>query len=148
MKVVIAIDSFKGSLSSVEAGKAVSEGIHRADEKIVSIISPIADGGEGTVEALVSRRNGHMEYVEVTGPLYNTIGCSYGILEDGKTAVLEMAAAGLDLVPKEQRNPLNTTQPMALVKSSQMRLQRVAGDLSWELEGVLLMMAALGCYKR
>ncbi len=109
MKVVIAIDSFKGSLSSMEAGMAAREGILKVcDAKV--IVRPLADGGEGTVEALLSGMGGEKISIDVTGPLGNRVSCSYGILENGNTAVMEMAeAAGLKLVPKEQRNPMNTT---------------------------------------
>ena len=109
MKVVIAIDSFKGSLSSMEAGMAVREGILKACDAEV-IVRPLADGGEGTVEALLSGMGGEKITIHVTGPLGTTVPCSYGILKNGKTAVMEMAeAAGLKLVPKEQLNPLNTS---------------------------------------
>lgn len=109
MKIVIAIDSFKGSLSSMEAGMAAREGILKACDADV-IVKPLADGGEGTVEALLSGMGGKRITIDVTGPLGNRVTGSYGILENGNTAVLEMAeAAGLKLVPKEQRNPMNTT---------------------------------------
>lgn len=109
MKIVIAIDSFKGSLSSIEAGQAVKEGILKVcDAKV--IVKPLADGGEGTVEALVSGMNGSTQSVTVTGPLGKKTDCVYGILPQNNTAVIEMAgAAGITLVPEELRNPLNTT---------------------------------------
>ena len=110
MKVVVAIDSLKGSLSSKEAGNAILEGIKRVDSKADVIVRPLADGGEGTVEALVDGMNGTLQKVEVTDPLGGRIFCEYGILQDNKTAVIEMSgAAGLTLVPKENRNPLYTT---------------------------------------
>ncbi len=109
MKVVIAIDSFKGSLSSMEVGMAAREGILKVCDAEV-VVKPLADGGEGTVEALLSGMGGKNITIEVTGPLGKTVSCSYGILENGKTAVMEMAeAAGIKLVPKDQLNPLNTT---------------------------------------
>lgn len=109
MKVVVAIDSFKGSLSSMEAGMAAREGILKACDADV-IVKPLADGGEGTVEALLSGMGGEKIEIPVTGPLGDRVTCSYGILKNGKTAVMEMAeAAGLKLVPKELLNPLNTS---------------------------------------
>lgn len=110
MKIVTAIDSFKGSLTSMEAGAAVAEGIHRVDEKAEVIIRPLADGGEGTVDALVSGMKGTKRKVKVTGPLGDSVLCEYGVIESTKTAVIEMAgAAGITLVPEERRNPLYTT---------------------------------------
>ncbi len=110
MKVVIAIDSFKGSLTSMEAGLAAKEGILKACSDAEVIVKPLADGGEGTVEALLAGMGGKKIMIDVTGPLGDKVPCSYGILENGKTAIMEMAeAAGIKLVPKEQLNPLNTT---------------------------------------
>lgn len=109
MKVIVAIDSLKGSLSSLEAGKAAEEGIKRAMPEAEIIIKPVADGGEGTVSALTSGLNGRLEKAEVTGPLGQKVKAVYGILPD-KTAVIEMAeAAGLPLVPVDKRNPMETT---------------------------------------
>jgi glycerate kinase len=109
MKVVIAIDSFKGSLSSLEAGMAIREGILKACEAEI-IIKPLADGGEGTVNALLFGMDKSKITLDATGPLGNKITCSYGILEDGKTAIIEIAqAAGIKLVPKQRLNPLYTT---------------------------------------
>ncbi|MDD2978364.1 MAG: glycerate kinase [Hespellia sp.] len=110
MKVVVAIDSLKGSLSSMEAGYAIADGVHRVDKDAEVIVRPLADGGEGTVEALVAGMNGRIQKVMVTGPLGNPVECEYGIIDKTKTAVVEMSgAAGITLVPAEQRNPLNTT---------------------------------------
>ena len=104
------IDSFKGSMTSLEAGHAAAEGIHRADPDAGVEIRALADGGEGTVEALISNMNGKIRAVQVTGPLGDPVVCEYGVLEKTKTAVIEMAgAAGLVLVPEERRNPLYTT---------------------------------------
>lgn len=109
MKVVIAIDSLKGSLSSIEAGMAIKEGILKACNAEV-VVKPLADGGEGTVDALLYGMGGNKIQMEVTGPLGDKITASYGILEDGKTAILEIAeAAGIKLVPREKLNPLYTT---------------------------------------
>ena len=111
MKAVIAIDSLKGSLSSMEAGYATADGIRRVHGQDAEIIvRPLADGGEGTVEALVNGMNGIIQNVMVTGPLGTPMNCEYGIIESSHTAVIEMsAAAGITLVPDEKRNPLYTT---------------------------------------
>jgi glycerate kinase len=110
MKVVVAIDSFKGSLSSMEAGAAIAEGIHRVSKDIDVQVRPLADGGEGTVEALTAGMNGKTEHVSVTGPLGNTVEASYGIIAETKTAIIEMAAAaGITLLAEKDRNPLYTT---------------------------------------
>jgi len=109
MKIIIAIDSLKGSLSSLEAGDAIRIGILKAMSDAQVEVRPIADGGEGTVEALTIGMGGELQSVTVTGPLGEKISASYGII-DGQTAVVEMsAAAGITLVPEKIRNPLNTT---------------------------------------
>ena len=110
MNVVVAMDSFKGSLSSLEAGNGVKEGILKAMPDANVSVYPLADGGEGTVEALVFGLNGKLHKVMVTGPLGEPVECTYGILESTRTAVIEMSgAAGITLVPEKERNPLNTT---------------------------------------
>ena len=110
MKVVVAIDSLKGSLSSLEAGNAIKEGILHVMPNANVCVRPLADGGEGTVEALALGMNGKLEQVAVTGPLGAPVTCTYGILESSRTAIIEMSgAAGITLVPEEERNPLNTT---------------------------------------
>jgi len=109
LKVVIAIDSFKGSLSSMEAGNAVKEGILKVCDAEV-IVKPLADGGEGTVDALLSGMGGKRITIDVSGPLGDNVACSYGILRDGRTAVMEMAqAAGIKLIPRKMLNPLYTS---------------------------------------
>lgn len=109
MKTVIAIDSFKGSLSSLEAGRAAAEGIHRVFTDAETIIRPVADGGEGTVEALVTGLNGQFREAEVTDPVGRRIRAVYGILKN-KTAVIEMAAAsGIALLSENERDPMLTT---------------------------------------
>ena len=111
MNAVIAIDSLKGSLSSMEAGYAIADGIRRVHGQDAEIVvRPLADGGEGTVEALVSGMSGVTQNVMVTGPLGIPVNCEYGIIESSHTAVIEMSgAAGITLVPDEKRNPLYTT---------------------------------------
>lgn len=109
MKVVIAIDSFKGSMSSMEAGNAAKEGIKRACHADI-IVKPLADGGEGTTEALVEGLGGKYVSVEVTGPLGARTHAKYGILDDSMTAVMEIAeASGITLVKQEDLNPLKAT---------------------------------------
>ena len=110
MKAVIAIDSLKGSLSSLQAGDAIRTGILRVCKDAVVQVRPLADGGEGTVEALTVGMGGELQTVSVTGPLGEKIDARYGILADGVTAILEMsAAAGITLVEDARRNPLHTT---------------------------------------
>ena len=110
MNVVIAIDSFKGSMTSLEAGESASAGIRRIYPDADITIRPLADGGEGTVEALTLGCGGTRTQVCVTGPLEKPVLCSYGILDAGKTAVIEMSgAAGITLLSETERNPLYTT---------------------------------------
>ncbi len=129
MKVVVAIDSFKGSLTSLEAGEAIRQGIHRVIPDAEVLVRPLADGGEGTVEALTLGMGGTLHTIEVTGPLGQPVQATYGIAPlpnkkessehgnnlppsggDKRGAYIEMsAAAGITLVPPEQRNPLHTT---------------------------------------
>lgn len=105
MKVVVAIDSFKGSMTSMEAGEAARQGILRALEAEV-VVRPLADGGEGTTEALVEGLGGAFRRVAVTGPMGKPVSARYGILPDGRTAVMEMAeAAGITLVPRDGLDP-------------------------------------------
>ena len=110
MKVVVAIDSLKGSLSSMDAGKITASAINDLDKNIDVKIFPLADGGEGTADALTSGLNGKIISAEVTGPLGNKIQSRYGIIPATNTAVIETAdAAGITLVPSDKRNPLYTT---------------------------------------
>ena len=110
MKFVVAPDSFKGSVSAVEAASAMEEGIKRvfAHSEVIKI--PLADGGEGTVEALVTATDGKIIHLTVLDPLGRERESFFGILGNGKTAVIEMAAAsGLPLLKPEERNPYITT---------------------------------------
>lgn len=110
MKVVIAIDSLKGSLTSMEAGTAIREGIWRVYPDARVGVFPIADGGEGTTEALICGMNGKKQMIEVQDPLGRPVMAMYGIIEQKKMAVIEMAsAAGITLLKEEERNPLKTT---------------------------------------
>lgn len=109
MKAVIAIDSLKGSLTSMEAGNAAKEGILCAIPDAEVIVKPLADGGEGTTAALIDGLGGSFIQTQVTGPLGESVMATYGILED-KTAVMEMAeAAGMILVKREELNPWKAT---------------------------------------
>ena len=110
MKVVIAIDSFKGSLSTFESGGAVSEALKIVYPDAEAVICPLADGGEGTVAAIVSATGGNLCKVRVCGPLGQTVTAEYGVIPEKKLAVIEMAsAAGITLIASEERNPLLTT---------------------------------------
>jgi glycerate kinase len=112
MKVVVAIDSLKDSLTSYEAGKAIEQGIRQACKKtdLHVVVKALADGGEGTVDALVTGMSGKNCVVEVMGPVQQIVSCTYGYLPDSNTAIIEMAgAAGIGLVPVASRNPLYTT---------------------------------------
>ena len=112
-RYLVAVDSYKGSMTSLEAGNAIAAGIREAQLGAAVQVVPVADGGEGTVEALTRNRQGVEQcHCQVTGPLGTTVDAAYTIYntERGKTAIIEMAsAAGLPLVPEEQRNPLHTT---------------------------------------
>ena len=110
MRVVVAIDSFKGSMSSLEAGEAISNGIKKAHKDAEVEIRPLADGGEGTVEALSIGMGGRLINVDVTGPVGRKVRAVYGIVDSSKTAIIEMSqAAGITLVSGDERNPLYTT---------------------------------------
>lgn len=110
MKVVIAIDSLKGSLSSMEAGMAIKDGILAAKPDAEVIVKPLTDGGEGTTDALIEGMNGERIDLTVTGPMHTPVDAYYGYLKDTNTAVMEMAsAAGITLVPDSEKNPLLAT---------------------------------------
>ena len=110
MKVVIAIDSLKGSLSSMEAGMAIKDGILAAKPDAEVIVKALADGGEGTTDALIEGMNGERIDLTVTGPMHTPVDAYYGYLKDTNTAVMEMAsAAGITLVPDSEKNPLLAT---------------------------------------
>ncbi len=127
MKIVVAIDSFKGSLTSMEAGEAARGGIQKAVESLQQkaskagneafdaeefevVVKPLADGGEGTTEAFISGLGGRFEEVSVTGPMGSRVIARYGILSDGKTAIIEMAeSSGITLVDRKVLDPWNAT---------------------------------------
>lgn len=108
MKVVVAVDSFKGSMTSMEAARAVRDGILAADPKTYIVIKPLADGGEGTTDALIEGMHGEKVKITVTGPYGEKIDSYYGYLPEKKTAVIEMAAAaGITL--SDKRDPMQAT---------------------------------------
>lgn len=110
MKIMIAPDSFKESLSTVEVVDSIARGIKKVKPGADIIKVPMADGGEGTVQALTAGAGGEIFQEKVTGPLGDEVEAFFGILGEGRTAVIEMAAAsGLPLVPEEKRDPTRTT---------------------------------------
>jgi glycerate 2-kinase len=110
MKIVIAPDSFKGSLSAIDTAKALEKGIKNVFPYAETILIPMADGGDGTLDTLVVATEGKREPVVVKGPLGNEVEAEYGILGDNKTCVIEIAiASGLCLVEHDSLNPLITT---------------------------------------
>lgn len=109
-RILLAPDSFKGSLTALEVCEAMEEGIRRVLPNVDMIQVPMADGGEGTVQSLVDATNGELLKAEVTGPLGTPVTATYGVLGDGRTAVIEMAeASGLHHVTTATQNPLVTT---------------------------------------
>jgi len=110
MKIILAPDSFKGGASALELCQALARGIERACPKAEIVAVPLADGGEGTVAALVSATGGSWQTAQAVDPLGRPINSQWGLLGDGETAVIEMAAAaGLTLLSAAERNPLQTT---------------------------------------
>lgn len=110
MKVVVAIDSLKGSLSSMQAGHVIKKAILKVRPSAEVIVKPLADGGEGTTAALTEGFGGEMEFLSVTGPLGSPVTACYGYLAETRTAIMEMASAsGITLIPASDRNPLLAT---------------------------------------
>lgn len=110
MKIVIAPDSYKESLSALEVATAIERGFREIFPEAVYVKLPVADGGEGTVEAMIAATQGRRVHVPVTGPLGERVEGFYGISGDEQSAFIEMAAAsGLELVAPSQRDPLKTT---------------------------------------
>lgn len=110
MKIIIAPDSYKESLSALEVATQIEAGFREVFPNATYVKLPVADGGEGTVEAMVAATDGEIIEVDVTGPLGEPVRAFYGISGDKQQAFIEMAAAsGLEQVPPELRNPLNTT---------------------------------------
>ncbi|WP_066300847.1 glycerate kinase [Bacillus sp. FJAT-29937] len=110
MKIVIAPDSFKGSLTALEAAKAMERGIKRVNPHINTVLVPVADGGEGTMASLVAASAGRIVGFQVMGPLLTHVQAAYGVLGDEETCVIEMASAsGIGLLNQEELNPMKTT---------------------------------------
>ncbi|AGK98453.1 glycerate kinase [Clostridium pasteurianum] len=110
MKIVIAPDSYKGSLTALQVSNNMEKGVKRVFKDSVVEKIPMADGGEGTVQSLIDSTAGKIINIKVTGPALKEVNAFYGILGDGKTAIIEMAAAsGLPLISDDEKNPLKTT---------------------------------------
>ncbi|MDR2029432.1 MAG: glycerate kinase [Treponema sp.] len=110
MNILIAPDSFKGNLKAPEVCAAIEEGILRADKKAIVYKVPLADGGEGTARAVTEAAGGRFIKVPVTGPLNDRVEAEFGLIHDGKVAVLDMASAsGIELISRERLNPLKAT---------------------------------------
>ena len=109
-KIVIAPQEFKGSLTAIEIARAIQSGVLRAMPDAETVLAPVADGGDGTLQALVDSSGGRIESATVTGPLGEDIKAEWGALGDGKTAVIEMArSSGLALVDLDARDPRRAT---------------------------------------
>lgn len=107
MKVLIAPDSFKGNMSALEVCRAIAEGIHRADKTISIRQVPLADGGEGTAKAITESRDGEFIPVKVRGPLGDPVESYFGLINNGRTAVADMASAsGIELISRDRLNPM------------------------------------------
>ena len=110
MKIIIAPQAFKGSLKAHEAAEAMAEGVKSVIDDVEIVLLPLADGGEGTVKAMVEATKGRLSVTEVHGPLGDMIKATWGVLRGGKTAVIEMAAAsGLNLVPKNNLDAMSAS---------------------------------------
>jgi glycerate kinase len=110
MKIVVATDSFKGSMRSDEAGSIIADALRESLQNAEITMIPVADGGEGTTDAVVRATGGELKPVQVTGPLGDRVTAHYGVLPDGETAVMEMASAsGIELVPTDQLDPMKAS---------------------------------------
>ena len=110
VKVLVAPNAFKGTMTATEAGAAIARGVREVFPAAEIVEVPVADGGDGTVEALVSARHGEYRTAEVEGPLGDPVQARYALIDSGRTAVVEMAsAAGLTLIPPERRDPRRTS---------------------------------------
>lgn len=110
MKVVIAPQSFKGSISALNAAKAMEEGVRRVVSDVETVLVPVADGGDGTLDTLVEATDGEIRSATVTGPIGKPVMAEWGALGDGKTAMIEMArTSGLALLSLDERDPLRAT---------------------------------------
>lgn len=110
MKIVIAPQSFKGSLSALDAARAMEEGVRRVFPRVETVLVPVADGGDGTLETLVEATSGDIRSAVVTDPIGRAVMAEWGALGDGKTAMIEMArTSGLALLSHDERDPLHAT---------------------------------------
>jgi len=110
MKVIIAPQGFKGGISGLEAAKAIARGVLAAVPEAETVLLPVADGGDGTLHALVDATGGEIFTCTVTGPINQQVEAQWGVMGDGRTAVIEMAkASGLAMLPTQRRNPRTTT---------------------------------------
>ena len=110
LKIVIAPQSFKGNISALEAARAIERGVLSAEPGAETVLAPVADGGDGTLDALVEGTGGQFIRSTVTGPLGQPVEATWGVMGDGRTAVIEMArASGLAMVPPRRRDPRLTT---------------------------------------
>tara|TARA_B100000029_G_scaffold77649_2_gene69242 strand:- start:1147 stop:2307 length:1161 start_codon:yes stop_codon:yes gene_type:complete len=109
-KIILAPQSYKGSIHAFEAAEAMRRGVLRANPELETVLVPVADGGDGTLEALVSTTGGEIYKSVVTGPLGQPVDANWGVMGDGNTAVIEMAlASGLALIPHNLRDPRRAT---------------------------------------
>jgi glycerate 2-kinase len=147
-RIVLAFDSFKGSVSATEACRAAAEGAARSGAECLEC--PLSDGGEGFVEALVSAAHGTLVQIEVTGPLFEKVAAQVGLIDGGRTAVVEAAqACGLGLVPASRRNPMQTTSRGVgemLLYTASLGVERVVLGLGGTVtnDGGMGMLSALG----
>ncbi len=110
MKVVIAPQSFKGSISALDAARAMEQGVKRVFPDMETVLAPVADGGDGTLETLVEATEGDIRSATVTGPIGEPVEAEWGALGDGETAMIEMArTSGLALLSLDERDPLRAT---------------------------------------
>ena len=110
MKIIISPQGFKGGISGLEAAKAIERGVLAAAPDTETVLLPVADGGDGTLHALVDATGGEIFISTVTGPINQQVEAQWGVMGDGRTAVIEMArASGLAMVPQRRRNPKTTT---------------------------------------
>ncbi|MEW6398951.1 MAG: glycerate kinase [Bacillota bacterium] len=150
MRILVAPDSFKGSLSAAQVAQALGRGLTRALPGAVVLACPVADGGEGTAEVLCLNTGGRMVRRRVAGPLGEPVDACFAVLGDGETAVVEIAAAsGLPLVPPDRRDPMVTTSLgtgeliMAAIGEGCRRVMVALGG-SATVDGGLGMLEALG----
>src|SRR3989440_2136686 len=110
LKVVVAPNSFKGTLTATEAAAAIARGVREVFPQAEVVEVPVADGGDGTVQALVSANHGDYRTAEVEGPLGDPVSAQYGLIDSGRTAVVELAtASGLTLIAPARRDPRRTS---------------------------------------